>query len=397
MSNEKELLIEPWRVSPETRKEIFKIAKKAGKKVALYYDRELDVSTFRYRCFNMMQATEKSKKWQAVFFIRDEIEILEALISDCDLLVLGRQSRWDGTIKRIIELARKYKKLVLLDLDDLVFDKRYLHVVMNTISNLCNLDYWIPYFSDINKTAKRCNGFLVTNDFLGERIQKSFEKPYRVIRNSLNDEQVAASTTYLKMKTWLKKEDREKMGWGTGENGFIIGYFGGTPTHVNDLEVALPELLAFLDDYSNAILRIVGYMDFDERLQKYLETGRIQFRPFVDFRKLQRLMAEVDVNIAPLVINEFTNCKSELKFFEAGAVETTTIASPTYTFKKAIKDGENGFLAYPGEWYEKLEYLYKHPKENQKIANNAREYAMKHYYGKEFLKEVEQAYDYFEK
>jgi glycosyltransferase involved in cell wall biosynthesis len=108
-------------------------------------------------------------------------------------------------------------------------------------------------------------------------------------------------------------------------------------------------------------------------------------------------MAEVDVNIAPLVINDFTNCKSELKFFEAAAVETTTIASPNYSFKKAITDGKNGFLAKPEEWYQKLEYLYNHPEENRKIALEAKKYALKHYYGEEFLKEVEETYDYFAK
>ena len=108
-------------------------------------------------------------------------------------------------------------------------------------------------------------------------------------------------------------------------------------------------------------------------------------------------MSKVDVNIAPLVINDFTNCKSELKFFEAAVVETTTIASPNYSFKKAITDGENGFLAKPGEWYDKLEYLYSHPKENRKVALKAKEYALKHYYGEKFLKEVEEAYDYFGK
>ena len=138
-------------------------------------------------------------------------------------------------------------------------------------------------------------------------------------------------------------------------------------------------------------------MEFDTRAKEFLENGQIEFVPPVDFRKLQRAMSEVDVNIAPLVINDFTNCKSELKFFEAAIVETTTIASPTYTFKNAITDGKNGFLAQPGEWYDKLEYLYKHPKENQKIAKVAKEYALKHYYGKEFLREVEEAYDFFAK
>ena len=103
------------------------------------------------------------------------------------------------------------------------------------------------------------------------------------------------------------------------------------------------------------------------------------------------------MNIAPLLVNDFTNCKSELKFFEAAAVETTTIASPTYAFKKAIADGKNGFLAEPGEWYDNLEYLYQHPEENRKIALAAKKYALKHYYGKEFLEEVEVAYDYFAK
>ena len=178
---------------------------------------------------------------------------------------------------------------------------------------------------------------------------------------------------------------------------FMMGYFSGSPTHKKDLDEALPEVIRFLDEHKDAVLNIVGYMRFSKETEKYIEGGQIRFLPLVDFRKLQGMMSKVDVNIAPLVVNDFTNCKSELKFFDAAAVETTTIASPTYTFKKAIKDGKNGFLAQPGEWYDKLEYLYNHPKENQAIAKRAREYALRHYYGKEFLEEVEAAYDYFAK
>ena len=54
-------------------------------------------------------------------------------------------------------------------------------------------------------------------------------------------------------------------------------------------------------------------------------------------------------------------------------------------------------MADQEEWYDKLEYLYKNPKENARIAKNAREYVLKHYYGKEFLKEIEGAYEYFAK
>ncbi len=377
------LSIEPWGLTLAERLRVFDAAKERGKKIALYFVKGPDSSTFRYRCFNTYQATLKSDKWQAVFFFKNEMREVEKTIPESDLVVLGRQSRWDGDIGIVVDLAKKNGLKVLFDLDDLVFDKKYLSVVMNTIGEFGSLDYWIPYFNDIHATSERVDGFLVTNDFLGEKIKETFNKPYKVIMNSLNDEQVSASDAYL------------ALGMKNGRETFDVGYFSGSPTHVNDLEVALPEILAFLDKHEDARLKVVGLMEFDERANKFLENGQIEFLPPVDFRKLQRAMCEVDVNIAPLTINDFTNCKSELKFFEAAAVETTTIASPTYTFKKAIKNGENGFLAQPGEWYEKLEYLYNNPKENAKIAKKAREYVLKNYCGKKFLKEVEEAYEFF--
>ena len=50
----------------------------------------------------------------------------------------------------------------------------------------------------------------------------------------------------------------------------------------------------------------------------------------------------------------FTNCKSELKYFEAAVVGTVTIASPTFTFARAIDDGKNGFIANSYDWLRKI-------------------------------------------
>ncbi|MBR3172513.1 glycosyltransferase [Candidatus Saccharibacteria bacterium] len=379
-------ILEPWEIDFEERVRDFESAKNDGKKIALYYAKAPDSSTYRYRVYNVYETSRQSKEWRVAFFYRNEIETIESLIPKADLFIYSRQSRWDKKIKKLSLIAKENKIPLLFDLDDLVFDKKYIMTVVNTIGETNNFDFWIPYFDRIQKTAERVDGFLVTNDYLGERIGKNFNKPYRVIRNSLNSAQIAASNAYLRFKKYPSEHKK-----------FVIGYFSGSPTHVNDLAVALPEVLEFLDSHKDAVLRVVGLMDFDERIRKYYDRKQIEFVPPVDFRKLQRLMSEVDVNIAPLVINEFTNCKSELKFFEAAIVETTTIASPTYTFKRAISDGKNGFLACPSEWYDKLEYLYKHSEENRKIALVAKKYAMKHYYGKEFLKEVEVAYDYFAK
>ena len=158
-----------------------------------------------------------------------------------------------------------------------------------------------------------------------------------------------------------------------------------------------PEIIKFLDMHSDATLEVVGYMEFSDKIKKLIDSGKLRVTELMDYLELQKTVSEVDVNIAPLVINDFTNCKSELKFFEAAAVETVTIASPSYTFKKAISDGKNGLLAKTGEWYNKLELLYGDLEKRAEMAKEARKYALENYYGEKFLKEVEKAYDSIEK
>lgn len=376
--------LDPWMITLENRKKITRDALKTGKKLALYFVEKPDSSTFRYRCYNTFESTLDSKKWQSVYFFKNEIDVVENILPKSSIIVLGRQSGQEKNINKIIELARKHKIKVGLDIDDLVFDMKYIDIMLDTINERANKSYWLAYFASVQSMAKLVDFFITTNDFLAGKLKDSFDKPCKVIRNSMNSEQVGASRVYVERKR-------------NSRNDFTIGYFSGSPTHEKDFATAEPEIIKFLQKHDEAKINVVGYMKFSKEAKKLIEKNRIRFLPFTDFRKLQRLMSEVDVNIAPLVINDFTNCKSELKFFEAAAVETTTIASPTYTFKKAIKDGENGILAQPGEWYSKLEYLYKHPEENKRIAKIARDYALKHYYGKEFLKEVESVYEYFAK
>lgn len=376
------LVMTPWDISLEERLRILMEAKEGGKKIALYYVQVPDTMTFRYRCYNTFQITQESKEWQAVFFFLKEKKIIEKILPKVNLVVLGRQFGTEREVRDLIRFAKENKTPIVLDIDDLIFDAKYMKTVLNTIGQLDYWDYWGKTFMENHKVASKMDGFLVTNDFLGEKISETFQKPYRVIRNSLDKEQIEASDVYLRLN--LRKDDL-----------FKIGYFSGSPTHINDLAEALPEIVCFLKKYKKAQLVVVGLMDFSEDVRPLLEEEKIVFHQPVDFRKLQRCMAEVDVNIAPLVINDFTNCKSELKFFEAAVVRTVTVASPTYTFRKAITEGKNGFLAQPGEWYDKLEYLYKNREKAAKIAEDARRYVLKEYAGEVFLKEVEDAYNYY--
>lgn len=347
-------------------------------KKILYIVEDVGSVQSRYRVKNVAEVLA-GRDYRIEWALKSELENLQ--LEGFDVVVVLRQTYKDGIMGKFIEKVHKSGKKVLFDLDDLIFDYRDLPILMRA-TNSRNVMYWIGYVWGVRRIAKRVDGFICTNEFLAKKLEQSFKKPVKVIRNSLNKRQIEVSEKYLQEKH---------------HEGFLIGYFSGSPTHTKDFGLVEPELIRFLKNHDDAKLRIVGYMKFSGLMKKLIKEGRVEIVAPVDYLKLQKLIAEVDVNIAPLVINDFTNCKSELKFFEAAVVETTTIASPTYAFKNAIKDEENGFLAQPGEWHDKLEYLYNNSEENKKIAKKAKDYALKHYYGKEFLKEVEKAYDYFAK
>lgn len=343
----------------------------------LYITEDAKSAQFRYRVKNVAETLNGSNGWSAKWVLKADLADMDLL--NVDLVVILRQTGKDVALLNFIKKAHLAGLKVLFDLDDLVFDYKDLLVLMRG-TNSKNIAYWVGYIWGIRRIAKRVDGFITTNDFLAGKLKRSFGKSCEVIPNSLNLEQIKIADESLK--------DKE-------HEGFVIGYFSGSPTHVRDLRLVESEIFKFLDQHEDAKLRIVGFMEPSFEMKNRIKNGQVEILKFVDYLEQLRLTSKADVNIAPLVISEFANCKSELKFFEAAAVETVTIASPTYTFSKAISDGKTGFLAQPGEWYDKLEYLYNNPKERQKIAKAAREYALKHYYGKEFLEQVEEAYSFF--
>ena len=372
-------LLEPWLIPLERRISLAHESLRGGKNVALYYVEKPDSSTFRYRCYNTFEVTLESKEWQAIYFFKNEIEDLKKLLPKCSVLILGRQSGQDDKLAGLISSAHRNNIMVGLDIDDLIFDTEYLDVMLDAVGGKVDREFWFNYFLSVQRMAEKVDYYIATNAFLAKKLEASFGKPCYIIKNSLNAEQIRASMVYSKQK----KE---------GED-FRVGYFSGSPTHERDLGVAEPWLVKFLKKHRNTSLVVVGYMNFSDEMQKLVEKKRVKFLEFTDFRKLQGKMADVEVNIAPLYLNDFTNCKSELKFFEAAIAGTVTIASPSYTFKAAIRSGENGFLAEGEEWFSKLEYLYKNSQKRRLMARTAREEVLRKYYGENFLSEVEKVYE----
>lgn len=351
--------ISPWDIPIENRiKKIFNNTSTDKKNVVFLYERA-DTSTFRYRVYNLCAALEYSSKFAGTYFFADELEIVKKYISEIDILILSRY-RWSLKLENLVNYAKEKNIAIIFDVDDMVYDTKYVSTIMSTLSVIDTedrYDYWFSYIGRLGKSLEMCDYVITTNSFLANSIYKDSRKRCFVIPNTYNYFQAKVSDNYFKQKENQKSEGK-----------FVIGYFSGTPSHINDFLCVAPEILDFLDAYEDAVLRIVGFMDFPASMNEYIAKGKIEFYPLTDFIRLQKLIAEVDINIVPLVNNEFSSCKSELKFFEAGIVGTITCATPSYTYSKCIRNGKNGFLCNYGEWFDVFENIYK-MRNSKKLKN----------------------------
>lgn len=334
-----------WKAYPLSSR--IDIVRRGHPRLAWLYEKP-DTSTFRYRCFNTTGTINAvCPDIGAAWFSLDEMPEVLSIIGHLDVLVVCRV-RYDSQIARIISRSIASGTSVLFDCDDLVFNSRYVHMVMKTLdqpdNNPSGWDFWHSYIGRIEATAQLCQGSISTNSFLNEMIQKTFGYSYGAIVNNY----LARDQENISLRLLAAKRERGYV----GDGNVTIGYFSGTPTHNKDFAVVVPALGRLLASDPRTRLRIVGYAPPHTQLINF--SDRIEVVPFQDHLNLQRLIAEVEINIAPLQDNEFTNCKSELKYFEAAAVGTWTVATPTHAFRQAIRDGITGRLAREHEWDQAL-------------------------------------------
>ena len=312
-------------------------------RVAYVYERP-DTSTFRYRIFNMVEALEAAPELDisASWFTLDDIKRDPSFVDRADAVVICR-THLDDHVARLIARARARGARVMYDVDDLIFDPDYVQLVTETLDLKLVAErdwaYWFAYVSRLGATLRQCDSAITTNRFLADRISAYAGVPVSIVPNFLNRQQTELSATLLARKRTT----------GFARDGTVdIGYFSGTPTHNRDLLVASPAIAAVFQRFPNVRLRVVGFIELNAHLLPFRD--RIEVVPLQDFLNLQRYTAEVELSIVPVQNNTFTNCKSELKYFEAGIVGVPTAASPIFTFAASITNGDNGYLVNSHEW-----------------------------------------------
>lgn len=326
-----------------------------------------DFGTFRYRCFNPVSAINaRGAELSASFFFLSDLEIIDDLSDLADVLVVVR-SPYDGRLDRLYRKFRHRNKPIYFDIDDLVFHPQYATLVASNLNYELEgeeLNQWTAFMANIHRALSEADAVTTTNDYLAARIREVTSAPVHVFPNSLNAWQIDRSTKV--------PEDQGTAGQ------LRIAYFSGSSTHALDFTVAQSALAAFLRSSPGSTFTLVGRLALPVELTALGDQVRVL--PFMDFLAMQELLGTFDLNIVPLQGSAFTHSKSDLKYFEAAAVSTLTLASHNPVFSDAIAHGSRGFLAKPDEWFDSFVSIAAlEPSQRHLIAAAAKEHALAHY------------------
>ncbi len=274
---------------------------------------------------------------------------------------------YTGQASKLFEQLKDMKKEIIFETDDLVYDPQFL-VHMDYFQKMNSLERKLyehgvggemladPYV----KVATTTTGFLA------EKL-RALGKQVFVVPNKLSQSDVALADA-----AWQRKAP--------GKEGIVrVGYLSGTPSHNKDFATITDALIRLFDLYTSMRLVLTGPIDTDAALRPY--EDRIERVPLIPRKEFFGHIATLDINLAPLELdNPFCESKSELKFFEAGIVGVPTVAVANRTFREAIRDGEDGYVATEtDEWVEKLGKLIVNREFRSAMGDQARRTALARY------------------
>ena len=263
---------------------------------------------------------------------------------------------WDEAIERLVGRARAAGKPVSFETDDLVFEPDALPFV-SALAGVDELERqaFAENVERCRRTLSEAGAASVSTDALHEAAAHVVRSVV-TIPNAVSDDMVRRAAEARESR--VARETTE----------VVVAYLSGTPTHDRDFLEAADAVLWALETYEHVRFTAVGHLRLDARFDAF--AARVDRIPFQPWQDLSRLLARVDVNLAPLEPdNPFTEAKSCLKYLEAGLVGVPTIASARRDFARVIRHGENGLLAdTPEGWKEALGLLLDSPERRASLG-----------------------------
>jgi len=313
-----------------------------------------------YRCLNMKEELDFCGYRNVTCKYVHEVEPLQDA-KEFNLIILNRPCEAPApNIIELIERSRERGVIVVFTTDDLVTDHaidKYIELHNYPNSALYNFHRGLD---ESRHVMQRCDAVISSTNYLRTCILPYNRNVY-VLENALNEKQVRKAGRLMQESLEKKRRRKET----------VIGYFSGwIYDHEPDFAVVSSVLRRVLQRYPDARLRIVGFLDIGEEFREV--EARVEQVDFVPFEVLSAIIADVDINIAPLADNPRKRSKSSIKFLEAGILGVPTVAAGLDPYNDIIAHGEDGLLcSNEEEWFTHLSALIEAPQLRHEIGMKA--------------------------
>ena len=282
---------------------------------------------------------------------------------------------YTSTAAKMIRKIKEKGWEIIFETDDLVYDPKFLKYMeyYKNINALERVEYKNGLGGEIVKDAY-VKTAVASTSFLAKKLELEGKRVF-VSSNKLSNKDLDVAEEIFSKK--------RKHSCGEGKLDTVkIAYFSGTASHDKDFATIENVLVQILGKYDNTELYLFGSLQTSDKFAKY--ENKIKRSTFVPRREHLENVSSMDINLAPLEIgNPFCESRSELKFFEAGVFGVPTIAAATQTFREAIEDGVDGFVANGAEeWKKKLEKLILDQYLRKSMGEKAREKVLREYTNK---------------
>lgn len=301
-----------------------------------YFNGCEDNRSDRYRIFNLIEGLNNNGFDVDVYTYRSLKHIYK---ENYNLFVIFRENRyrlleWE----KHLDWLKKNGTSIVYDTDD--------NLLIKTEARECQ---------NIMKIAGKADCITVTTKHLSNVFSEKIGKPVYIIRETINSSQLKLVQEFKPLKNAKKVK---------------IAYQSGFPAHDRDFEQLGNSLITILKKYPFVEFHLFGPLNLNDRYKTV--KNQIITHKYMNYLKLQKEVSVMDINLAPLVINEFNQCKSETKIFEAALLGIPTICSPIDAYADIIDNWNNGILAKDEkDWYESLEKLILDKELRKRIGNNA--------------------------
>jgi glycosyltransferase involved in cell wall biosynthesis len=143
----------------------------------------------------------------------------------------------------------------------------------------------------------------------------------------------------------------------------------GSRSHSRDLEIAAPAIATALHRFPNARFELFGSIEPPAMLAG---VAARHHRKVKNYSAFLRTLAGLDwsFGLAPLIVDDFTRMKSNVKWIEYTAAAIPVIASDHPIYAECCSGGA-GLLAAPDGWLPAIESMMESPDLRADVARQA--------------------------